>query len=71
MGIELAGSSMSTDLVSMPIQMQEVAKLTASARNPATDRPILSFAVRERRETTVRLHNRLRQQVASVYKGSP
>lgn len=56
------GSSTLTGPVTMDIQMQEPAKLTPPAPNPASGTAILSFAVKEQAETTIRLYNTLGQQ---------
>lgn len=41
------------------------------APNPASSSATLSFAIKEQRETTIRLYNMLGQQVATVYEGTP
>lgn len=69
--VDLDGSSTLTDPVSVRVKMQEAAKLTAPAPNPASHTAALSFAVKKRSETTVVVYNVLGQRVATLYEGRP
>jgi hypothetical protein len=69
--VDLDGSARLTDPVSVEIQMQESAILKAPAPNPVSSHATLSFAVKERAETSVALYNTLGQRVATVYEGVP
>jgi len=69
--VDLDGSSTLIDPVSVDIRMQEALRLTAPAPNPVSTSANLSFAVKERAETTITLYNTLGQQVATVFQGTP
>ncbi|MFB6230535.1 MAG: T9SS type A sorting domain-containing protein [Salinibacter sp.] len=69
--VDLDGSSSLTDPVSVDIRMQEAVSLKAPAPNPASGTATVSFAVKERAETTIRLYNSLGQRVRAVYEGTP
>ena len=69
--VDLDGSSTLTEPVTVRVQMWELVKLSAPAPNPASTSASLSFAVKERAETTIRLYNTLGQKVATVYEDTP
>lgn len=68
--VDMSGRSVLTDPVSVKIQMQEAVSLEGPAPNPTSAGATLSFSVRERAETTIRLFDTLGQRVATVYKGT-
>jgi hypothetical protein len=69
--VDMSGRSALTDPIGLKIQMQEAVSLKGPAPNPTSAGATLSFAVRERAETTIRLFDTLGQRVATVYKGTP
>lgn len=69
--VDLDGGSTLTDPIRVTVEMREAVTLTAPAPNPASTRATLLFAVRERAETTITLHNTIGQRIATVYAGTP
>jgi hypothetical protein len=69
--VDLDGSSTPFDPLSVEVQMREAVILNAPAPNPVSSSAILSFAVKEPAETTIRLYNTLGQQVRAIYEGTP
>jgi len=69
--VDLDGSASLTDPVSVKIRMEDSVTLTSPAPNPTSGSTTLSFAVKEKAETTITLYNTLGQRVATVYEGIP
>jgi hypothetical protein len=69
--VDIDGSTRLHDAISVEVKMQQALRLSPPAPNPVQGRATLSFAVRERAETTITLYNVLGQQVRTVYRGTP
>ncbi|PSQ81121.1 MAG: hypothetical protein BRD41_03510 [Bacteroidetes bacterium QS_1_63_11] len=69
--VDLDGQSTLTGPIRVTVEMREAVTLTPPAPNPASTDATLSFAVKERAETTIMLYNTLGQRVATVYAGTP
>jgi hypothetical protein len=69
--VDLDGQTTLTDPIRVTVEMREAVTLTTPAPNPASTHTTLSFAVKERAETTITLYNTLGQRVATVYAGTP
>ncbi|MEF8816129.1 MAG: T9SS type A sorting domain-containing protein [Salinibacter sp.] len=69
--VDLDETTALSDTVQVEVGMEGALHLSAPAPNPASERTILSFAVREGTEAEVVLYNMLGQQVKTLYKGTP
>jgi hypothetical protein len=69
--VDLDGAAHLSDPVQVTVELQEALRLDAPAPNPARETAQLSYAVRERRQTTLHLYNVLGERVSTVYAGTP
>ena len=69
--VDVDGTTQLHDPVAVEVGMQEALRVTGPSPNPVSDDAIVSVAVKEAAETTVRLYNALGQRVATVYQGRP
>lgn len=69
--VDVDGTSHRSDPVTVELRMEEPLRLSAPAPNPVQRKATLSFTVKEKRETTLRLYNTLGQRVAMLYHGTP
>jgi hypothetical protein len=69
--VDLDGSATRHDAVTVELRMEEALRLGVPAPHPVQSRATLSFAVKEKQETTLRLYNTLGQRVATLYRGTP
>jgi hypothetical protein len=69
--MDLDGTPYTHKAIPVEVQMQQPLQLSAPAPHPVQSRATLSFAVKEKQETTLRLYNTLGQRVATLYRGTP
>ena len=69
--MDLDGTPHTHKAIPVEVQMQQPLQLSAPAPHPVQSRATLSFAVKEKQETTLRLYNTLGQRVATLYRGTP
>jgi CSLREA domain-containing protein len=69
--MDLDGTPHTHEAIPVEVQMQQPLQLSAPAPHPVQSRATLSFAVKEKQETTLRLYNTLGQRVATLYRGTP
>ena len=69
--MDLNGTPHTHKAIPVEVQMQQPLQLGAPAPHPVQSRSTLSFAVKEKQETTLRLYNTLGQRVATLYRGTP
>jgi len=69
--VDLDGSGILTDPVTVELQMQKALRLGAPSPNPVSDTATLSFAVKKETRATVAVYNVLGQWVKTPYEGTP
>ncbi len=69
--VDIGGGASLSEPVSVQVKLDSKARLTAPAPNPVHRKATVSFAVKERAETTLVLYNMLGRQVATLYRGTP
>lgn len=69
--VDIGGGTGLSEPVSVRVGLDSKARLTAPAPNPVRRKATISFAVKERVETTLILYNMLGRQVATLYRGTP
>ena len=69
--MDLNGTPHTHKAIPVEVRMTQALRLAPPAPNPVRQRATVSFAVREKTETTMRLYNTLGQRVATVYRGTP
>ncbi len=69
--IDLDGTSDHSEPVRVKIGMDGPLHLSAPAPNPASERAVLSFAVREGTKAKLELYNVLGQRIRTLYEGTP
>ncbi len=69
--VDLDGTPHTHEAIPVEVQMQQPLRLGAPAPHPVQSQATLSFAVKEKQETTLRLYNTLGQRVATLYRGTP
>lgn len=69
--VDLDGTTTVHDPITVKVHMDRALHLRAPAPNPVRNEATLSFAVKENRETTLRLYSVLGQRIATLYRGTP
>jgi 5-hydroxyisourate hydrolase-like protein (transthyretin family) len=69
--VDLDGTPHPHKAIPVEVQMQQPLRLSTPAPHPVQSQATLSFAVKEKQKTTLRLYNTLGQRVATLYRGTP